>query len=157
MKKLNSNQRKFLRRVKNSIVSDSHKVNATEEYQAVYECNSRPAAQVNASQILNNPIAQSYLATILLRDCTPEDLSSKLVGLTEAEKDHVLPTGSIIAIRDNNTRLSAIQTILKVTGALRDGDTNIDARSINFNITGEDAKAIAELADRLDKLEDRSI
>ena len=111
-------------------------------------------AQVEGGEYLRKPLVTQYIK-LLTQDCPPNYISDRLKVLSNAKKDHVLPNGKIIEIRDNASSIASIDKILRITGALKDGDTNIDARSINFNMTADDAKVLSELADRLDRLENK--
>jgi len=155
MTKLRINQKKFLRRVKHAMLDDSKPLNVRAEYAKIYPQASQSTLNVNPYVLLDKPHAQKYLAELLNAEAPPNYISDRLKVLSNAKKDHVLPNGKIVEIRDNASSIASIDKILRITGALKDGDTNIDARSINFNMTADDAKILSDLADRLDRLENK--
>ena len=129
--------------------------NGMKAYQAISQHVTPDTARAEAPGYLAKPSVQSYLLELINKGIPPEYLSKRLKVLSNAKKDHVLPNGKIVEIRDNASSIASIDKILRITGALKDGDTNIDARSINFNMTADDAKILSDLADRFDRLENK--
>jgi hypothetical protein len=157
MIKGNSNQKKFIRRVAKVVKSDDGNVNLTKEYLKVYPDCTKASAQAQSSALINSEYGKQTLAELLDRDYPRTKRAKRLEELANAEKDHVLQDGTIIPIRDNNASLRSLELIMKVTGDLRpDGSVDVDARSVHYHISADEAAKLAALADKLERLENDS-
>jgi len=131
--------------------SDTGIVNATKIYSEVYEQENLKAAQVAASRLLAKPEAQRTLADYLAVDYPKHKRSKRLTELADAKKDHVLQDGEIVEIRDNATSIRALELLARVDGDIKDGDT-IDARSVHYTVTPDEAEKLGALAEKLASL-----
>ena len=154
MSKNNINQKRFLKRVAKKMLSATGIVEPIKEYQAIYPTASHDTARANAPEIMNSELGKKTLAEYLAVDYPKNKRSKRLTELATAEKDHVLQDGTIVPIRDNQSSLRALELMAKLDGETNDtGMTKIDARSIHYHITPDEATKLSALADKLDLLE----
>lgn len=131
----NPNHEKLAKEYVKEAIANNGKVIKTQVYHAVYKNATRESARSTAPGALANPLVKARIDELIAFRNPPEAISADLAELRQATKDHVTATGQIIEIRDNTTRLGAIQTVLKVTGAYNDQPV-VDQRSVTFNIEG---------------------
>lgn len=150
----NPNQKKFLRKVAKVMRSNTEMLNAGKIYAEVYNVKNMNVASAAASRLLAKPELERTLADYLAVDIPKHKRSKRLTDLTEATKDHVLQDGTKVVVRDNATSIRALELIMRCDGDLKDGNSvEIDARSLTFNLSPDEAKALESLADRLERLE----
>lgn len=131
-------------------VTKDPQVTQAEVYQRVYRNVLPKSASSQGSITLNKPNIQLRIQEIIAQRNTPEDISSDLAALRYANKQVFDPEGNIIEIRDNQTRLGAVQTVLKTMNAFT--EEKQDNRTINqFTIT-QNVGFLDGLSRAIDKL-----
>lgn len=152
MSKSHINQKRFLKRVANSIKNPTGLVEPIKEYLAVYPNASRETARTNSSEILNSELGKKTLSEYLAVDYPKTKRSKRLAELAVAEKDHVLQDGTIIPIRDNQSSLRALELMAKLDGETYECGMSIDARSVNIQLDSKDIDRLADVVAKMQKL-----
>ena len=124
-------------------------------YKITYPNASDVTAKNRGSELVRtHPEIKEFLVETLNKKGLPLDnLVGKLKRLTSAKKELVQPSGEVVKVVDNPTRLQAVKTGLEMHGALRTSTSiNTDNRSININLEGKDTRELKTLSDKLDQL-----
>lgn len=130
-------------------LNDKGKVVNGPLYSKVYRNASLKSATAQGSMLLRKPDIKQRIQEIIDIHNSDHDLSLDLKELRQATKQVFDPEGNLIEIKDNTTRLGAVQTVLKTKQAFNDSPSQ-DNRSITFNIGNKDN---AEISNRyLDSL-----
>lgn len=135
----NANHEKVARIYAEESLQSGGKVVKTNVYQRVYKGSSYDSARTSAPQLFAKPAVQARIQEIISKRNSEDDISEDLALLRRATKDHVTNTGAIIEVRDNTTRLGAVQTVLKVMGAFQPEAIPQDNRQVIFNLNGQDS------------------
>lgn len=146
----NPNHEKLARAYAHESMTNSGKVVKTKVYQKVYKESTYNSARASASQMLSRPIIQARIQEIIGKNNTPDQISENLADLRVATRQVFDPEGNLVEVKDNNTRLGAVQTCLKVMGAFQEQPVQ-DNRQITFNI-GQDTAFFDRLSNTIEKL-----
>lgn len=125
-----------------------------EIYHKVYRNVKESSANSQGSLVLKKPEIQLRIQEIIASKNTPEDISADIAELRKATKQVFDPEGNIVEIRDNQTRLGAVQTVLKTMNAFQDQTIN-DNRTVNFNLNTNSSESngfLSSLSNAMDKL-----
>jgi hypothetical protein len=88
----------------------------------------------NAHQYAKNDLTKSELSTILVSGgITDNRVGLKLSKMLDIDKEYYDNKGKLRVVRDNQTQMQALRTILQLKGYLGNGNTNVDARSVTIN------------------------
>lgn len=128
----NANHEKLARLYAKEAIETGGKVVKTKIYRKVYKEANYNSARSIASTVLAKPDIQLRISEIIAQKNSPEDLSADLANLRQANKQVFDPEGNLVEIRDNQTRISAVQTAIKVIGGLNEPHT--ENKTINFNL-----------------------
>lgn len=148
-KKLSTKHKMF---AKNLIKTHGHQ---TKAYQLTYPNASKITAEKNSCKILSEkPEIKSYMVSVMeKKGMDINSLVGKLKRLTNAKKEVLTSTGVVKKLVDNNIRLSATTTALKLHGHLQPsvhvGDDN---RQVSININNKPTEDINKLVDKLTEL-----
>ena len=82
-------------------------------------------------------------------------LLSDLIELKRANKT-IIVDKVMQEVKDNPTRLEAVKTLFKLHGLLSPAQSQVDARTVQFNITPPDIKSLNTIIDKLERIEQRS-
>lgn len=129
----NANHEKMAQAYAKEAIKSEGKVNNTKIYQKVYKGVTPLTARSEASVVLARPSVAQRINEIIALKNRPEEISEDLANLRQANKEVFAPNGQIVEVRDNATRLGAVQTCLRVAGAFGQ-DVQQDNRQITFNL-----------------------
>lgn len=152
----NPNHEKLAQTFAKESLQATGKVIKTRVYQKVYKDASYDSARAEGPRLLATPAIQARIQEIIASKNHPEDIAEDLSNLRKATKEHVTPTGQIIEVKDNSTRLGAVQTCLKVMGGFSDQPPQ-DNRQIIFNLKAEEGflQALSQTIEKLGVLNEK--
>jgi hypothetical protein len=151
----NPNHEKFAQAVSKKIANPEERFIAVQEYKKVYPNSSYSAAKSSATHLLSNPNLQSRIKEIILSKNSPKEISEDLAELRKANKEIVTKDGSLVEVRDNTTRLGAINTILRAVDVFGGDSTinnNVDNRKITLTQSPELAERMTKAVEVLERL-----
>jgi hypothetical protein len=127
-------------------------------YQSTFPDAKESTALSNAHQYANNDIIKDTVASILVSgDVTNERLGIKLSKMLDIDKEYYDQAGHLRCVRDNQTQMQALRTILQLKGHLGTGGTNIDARSVTLNqVADVQVSQLASIVSDLKAMRERS-
>lgn len=131
----NANHEKLAKEYVKEAIANNGNVVKTDVYQKVYKNATRDSARSTAGQILAKPDVKARIDELIAHRNPPEQIGMDLEALRHATKTVFAPDGSMVDIKDNPTRLGAVQTVIKVLGGYNDQPV-VDQRSVTFNIEG---------------------
>ena len=127
----------------------------TKAYKLTYPNASDVTASKNSSKVLSeHPEIKDFVVEVMRRKGMDIDnLVGKLKRLTNAKREVLLPSGEVMKLVDNSTRLSATTTALKLHGHLT---TNVhvgdDNRQVNISVGDKTSGEVNTLTNKLNDL-----
>ena len=135
-----------------AILSDTETPVKGKIYAEVYGAVTEDSAYSAGARLFGKVDLKSRISEILASSGIPlERLIKKYDQLSEANKD-VVSDGKVFEVRDNSTQLECLKLGLKMYGAIQEGATVNDNRSINFNITPESAERLSAIVNEMKAL-----
>ena len=132
------------------------KGSVSEAYQSINPLSTVETARVGGSKYLSKPEVKEYiLQELQVKERTsPARIVEKWGEMLEANKAIVVDKG-IEYVADNPTQLEALKNITEIYGGIGGGDMLVDARSVNINITTQEAENLSIAVSKLEELSKR--
>lgn len=148
----NPNHEKMAREYARQALKNEGRVVKADVYQTVYREASYNTARTEAPQLLAKPNVQARIQEIISLKNPAEEISIDLMNLRKANKEIVDKEGNIHEVKDNATRLGAVNTCVKVLGGFGNDGSTIDARSVHFNMNNGTGILFDSMLKKLDTL-----